>query len=104
MSGGSSSSPNSTGGGNSVYSSVQGNFTATSDTGAKTITLPAHASAVLSTLNFHNGQDGCISPGRDMTQDEIAWLVASSLIGILAIDLLCASKGPAPASDLSNTF
>jgi hypothetical protein len=46
------------GGGNSVYSNVQGDFTATPNTGAKTITLSAYASTVLSsvitTANFLN--------------------------------------------------
>jgi len=46
------------GGGNGIYSNVQGDFTATANSGAKTITLSAYASAVLSaaitTLNWGN--------------------------------------------------
>jgi len=47
-SGSSSSSASSIGGGNSTYSNVQGDFTATANSGAKTITLSAYASTVLS--------------------------------------------------------
>src|SRR3954469_23984884 len=57
--GGVRSSPGSSiGGGNSVYSNVQGDFTATANNGAKTITFSAYASAVLSAvlanINFLN--------------------------------------------------
>ena len=53
-----SSSSASTGGGNNTYSNVTGDFTATANSGAKTITLSSYASttlsSVISTLNFAN--------------------------------------------------
>ena len=55
---GGSSSAASTGGGNNTYSNVTGDFTATANSGAKTITFSAYASttlsSVISTINFAN--------------------------------------------------
>jgi hypothetical protein len=55
---GGSSSAASTGGGNNTYSNVTGDFTATANSGAKTITFSAYASttlsSVISALNFAN--------------------------------------------------
>lgn len=58
------------GGGNNTYSNASGDFTATANSGAKTITLSAYASTILSAVisakNFVNGSIKRISTAGDV--------------------------------------